>query len=48
MEDPVTAIPALIAAADRGDAAASKQLFESLYRELHRVASRQLHSGAPP
>ena len=47
MEHPVTAIPALIAAADRGDAGASKQLFESLYRELHRVASRQLHSGAP-
>ena len=35
-----------IAAADRGDRAAVEQLFSSLYRELHRLAQRQLHRNA--
>ncbi len=42
---PVT-VPDLIASADAGDAAASRALFTNLYRELHRVAARQLHAGA--
>ena len=35
-------IPALIAAAERGDLAARDSLFESLYKELHHVARREL------
>lgn len=38
---------ALIAAADGGDPAAAGELFAVLYRELHRVAARQLRVGAP-
>jgi RNA polymerase sigma factor (TIGR02999 family) len=44
--DRPTSLPTLIAAADAGDAAASQTLFADLYRELHRVAARQLHGGA--
>ena len=39
-------ICAAIVAADRGDAATAEQLFASLYRELHRLAKRQLHRNA--
>jgi RNA polymerase sigma factor (TIGR02999 family) len=39
-------IATAIAAADRGDRAAVAQLFSSLYRELHRLAQRQLHRSA--
>ena len=35
-----------IEAADRGDRAAVEQLFSSLYRELHRLAQRQLARNA--
>jgi RNA polymerase sigma factor (TIGR02999 family) len=35
-------IPALIAAAERGDLAARDSLFQSLYKELHHVARREL------
>ena len=44
--DPATTIPALIAAADDGDAGAAAVLFSTLYRELHRLAQRQLYRGA--
>lgn len=39
-------IATAIEAADRGDRAAVEQLFGSLYRELHRLAQRQLHRNA--
>ena len=42
----VATIGAAIVAADRGDAATAQQLFASLYRELHRLAQRQLHRNA--
>ncbi len=35
-----------LAAARRGDAAAAPALFATLYRELHRLARRQLHANA--
>ena len=35
-------IPALIAAAERGDGSASEALFRALYDELHRLAQREL------
>ena len=37
----------LIRTADAGDAAAASELFAALYRELHAIAERQLHSGGP-
>jgi RNA polymerase sigma factor (TIGR02999 family) len=36
---------ALFAAAERGDASASEQLFQALYGELHRLAKRELWRG---
>ncbi len=42
--DAVT-VAGLIAAAEGGDRAAASTLFTSLYRELHRVAARQLRLG---
>ena len=46
-----TAVPEtvakLIVAADSGDKSASAKLFVELYRELHRVAKRQLRIGSP-
>jgi RNA polymerase sigma factor (TIGR02999 family) len=39
-------VAGLIAAAEGGDRAAASTLFTSLYRELHRVAARQLRLGA--
>ena len=41
----VATIAGLIASADRGDAASAQALFTTLYRELHRVARRQLRSS---
>ncbi|HWZ82724.1 MAG TPA: ECF-type sigma factor [Terriglobales bacterium] len=35
-------ISGLIGAAERGDRAATEELFETLYRELHRLAKREL------
>jgi RNA polymerase sigma factor (TIGR02999 family) len=43
---PPTAIAALITAADGGNSDAAAALFTTLYRDLHRVARRQLHAGA--
>jgi len=37
----------LIRTADAGDPAAASELFAALYRELHAIAERQLHSGGP-
>jgi RNA polymerase sigma factor (TIGR02999 family) len=45
--DDATRIATAIAAADRGDSAAVEQLFSTLYRELHRLAKRQLYRSAP-
>ncbi|GAB4480274.1 MAG: ECF-type sigma factor [Burkholderiaceae bacterium] len=39
-------IAAALVAAERGDVAATAALFETLYRELHRLAKRQLHVHA--
>lgn len=38
-------IAALITASERGDPEAVSALFDRLYRELHRVAARQLRAG---
>lgn len=38
-------LPALVIAADAGDATAAEKLFELLYAELHRVARRELARG---
>ena len=35
----------LIRSADTGDAGAARTLFDSLYRELHGIAERELHRG---
>ena len=35
-----------LAAAERGDARAAGEMFTTLYRELHRLARRQLHANA--
>jgi RNA polymerase sigma factor (TIGR02999 family) len=40
-------IAAWVAAADEGDRVATADLFASLYRELHRIAARQLRLGSP-
>jgi RNA polymerase sigma factor (TIGR02999 family) len=40
------ALASALAAAERGDVAATAELFATLYRELHRVARRQLHANA--
>ena len=42
-------ISALMVAAEKGDEAASRNLFATLYSELHRIARRELaRPGAPP
>lgn len=42
-------ISALMVAAETGDTAASRNLFATLYSELHRIARRELRRpGAPP
>ena len=40
------ALAATLAAAERGDAQATAELFAGLYRELHHLARRQLHANA--
>ena len=45
-QDDVQALRSTLAAAERGDVAATAELFATLYRELHRVARRQLHANA--
>jgi RNA polymerase sigma factor (TIGR02999 family) len=45
-DDDVQALGSALAAAERGDDAASARLFSALYRELHRLARRQLHVNA--
>ncbi len=47
-DDNLQALTATLAAAERGDLAASAELFTTLYRELHRLARRQLHVNASP
>lgn len=43
-----TTIPALMAAAERGEGGAAEALFAALYSELHRLAKRELaRHGAP-
>ena len=44
--DEAQALSSTLAAAERGDVAATAELFATLYRELHRVARRQLHANA--
>jgi RNA polymerase sigma factor (TIGR02999 family) len=45
-QDDAQALASTLAAAERGDVAATAELFAALYRELHRVARRQLHANA--
>jgi RNA polymerase sigma factor (TIGR02999 family) len=40
------ALATTFAAAERGDPQAASELFSTLYRELHRLARRQLHANA--
>ncbi len=40
------ALAASLAAAERGDTRATAELFAALYRELHRLARKQLHANA--
>lgn len=40
------ALAATLAAAERGDVHATSELFATLYRELHRLARKQLHANA--
>jgi RNA polymerase sigma factor (TIGR02999 family) len=42
----VQTLATTLAAAERGDDAATAELFATLYRELHRLAKRQLHAHA--
>ena len=42
----VQALAETLAAAERGDVHATAELFATLYRELHRLARRQLHANA--
>ena len=44
--DESQALATMLAAAERGEVAATPELFATLYRELHRVARRQLHFNA--
>jgi RNA polymerase sigma factor (TIGR02999 family) len=39
-------LAATLAAAERGDTKATAELFSALYRELHRLARKQLHANA--
>ena len=45
-KDDPQALSAMLAAAERGGVPATAELFATLYRELHRLARRQLHAGA--
>ena len=44
--DDAAALATMLEAAERGEVAATPELFAALYRELHRVARRQLHFNA--
>jgi RNA polymerase sigma factor (TIGR02999 family) len=44
--DDLQTLNTTLAAAERGDAAAAPALFATLYRELHRLARKQLHVNA--
>ena len=44
--DETQALATMLGAAERGEVVATPQLFATLYRELHRVARRQLHFNA--
>ena len=41
-------LASLLASAEHGDAAASEQLFQTLYSELHRLAKRELWRNNAP
>ncbi|HEX6704204.1 MAG TPA: ECF-type sigma factor [Albitalea sp.] len=45
-DDDVRALESRLAAAERGDVAATAALFTTLYRELHQMARRQLRANA--
>jgi RNA polymerase sigma factor (TIGR02999 family) len=45
-QNDLDALKTTLAAAERGDAAAAPALFAALYRELHRLARKQLHANA--
>jgi RNA polymerase sigma factor (TIGR02999 family) len=45
-EADLQALTTTLAAAERGDPQAAAELFSTLYRELHRLARRQLHANA--
>jgi RNA polymerase sigma factor (TIGR02999 family) len=47
-DDDLRAIATTLQAVQRGEQAPSAQLFAALYRELHRLARRQLHAHAAP
>ena len=42
-DDDAGALATMLGAAERGEVVATPELFAALYRELHRVARRQLH-----
>ncbi|HZV93895.1 MAG TPA: ECF-type sigma factor [Caldimonas sp.] len=44
-DEDAQALSAMFVAAERGDTPATQELFATLYRELHRLARRQLHVG---
>ena len=44
--DEAQALTTMLEAAERGDLAATPELFAALYRELHRIARSQLHFNA--
>jgi RNA polymerase sigma factor (TIGR02999 family) len=46
VQDDLEALKTTLAAAERGEAAAAPALFAALYRELHRLARKQLHVNA--
>jgi len=47
VHDEAQHIAATLAAIQRGELGSTAELFTSLYRELHRLARRQLHSSGP-
>jgi RNA polymerase sigma factor (TIGR02999 family) len=46
MQQDMQSLTATLAAAERGDLQAAGEMFSTLYRELHRLARRQLHANA--
>lgn len=45
-DDEVRKLASMLAAAERGDVPSTAELFTALYRELHRLARRQLYHNA--